>query len=152
MKILYLTLMLIVLPLLALSQEKENGNEEEKKSSLSVFIGGTTNKDATAFTIGLDYQYRINKLIGVGLVLDYATPEIKSLLLAPAAFFHLWHFEIVVAPGAEFSGDEVSFVFRTGVSYEFELNRFTISPSLLFDTERSDEVSLVYGVAFGFKL
>lgn len=144
--------MLAVLPLLVLCQEKNNDNEEEKKSSLSVFIGGTTNTDATAFTIGLDYQYRINKLIGVGLVLDYATQEIKSLLLAPAAFLHLWHFEIVVAPGAEFSGDEVSFVFRTGIGYEFELNRFTISPSLLFDTERNEKESLVYGVAFGFKL
>jgi len=90
------------------------------------------------------------KLIGVCAVLDYAAGDIGSTLIAPAAYVHLGKFEIVLAPGAEFSEEETSFVFRVGLGYEIEINRFKIVPSAIMDTERNRELSFVYGVAFGY--
>lgn len=146
MKKTLLILVIIIIPLISFGQE-EGG---ERKNSLSVFIGGTTNSEASAFTIGLDYQYRIMKLIGVGAVIDYAAGDIGSTLVAPAAYLHLRRFEIVLAPGGEFSDGETSFVFRAGLGYEIEISRFKIVPSAIMDTERNRELSFVYGVAFGY--
>ena len=135
------------------AQDGDDIKEDKKKNGLAVFVGGTSNSDATAITFGLDYQYRISKLIGVGVILDYASGDIESLLIAPAIFFHISALEIALAPGAEFSNDDTSAIMRVGLSYEFEISeKFTISPSLCFDTERNLEESIVYGVAFGFKL
>ena len=135
------------------AQEQETNRKEDKKNDLALFLGGTSNSKASAVTLGLDYQFRISNLVGVGAVLDYATGDLKSLLIAPAVFFHVSEIEIVLAPGVEFSNEEISAIFRVGLSYEFKISKkITISPSLIFDTERNLEEPIVYGVAFGFGL
>ena len=131
-------------------QEKD---EDLNRNGLSIFVGGVTNSESSAFALGIDYQYRISKIVGVGLVMDYSFGDIESLLLAPAVFLHVSALEFVVAPGMELSNDDISGIIRLGVSYEFELTeRLTLSPSLLYDTERNLEESIVYGLAIGIKL
>jgi len=152
MKVALFTLMFLLLPFALFSQDGGSKEEEDKKNGLAVFLGATSNRDATVFAIGLDYQYRINKIIGVGAVGDYASGSIESLLLGPALFLHAWHFEFTIAPTVEFSGGDVAWPVRVGVGYEFELPKsVTISPAVFFDTERNDESALVYGLAFGFE-
>ena len=132
------------------AQEKD---EDLNKNGLSIFVGGVTNSESSAFALGIDYQYRISKIVGVGLVMDYSFGDIESLLLAPAVFLHVSALEFVVAPGMELSNDDISGIIRLGISYEFDLTeRLTLSPSLLFDTERNGEESFVYGLALGIKL
>lgn len=131
-------------------QEEEEG--PEGKSDISLFLGGTTNSDATAFTIGLDYQYRLSRVFGVGAILDHAAGDISSTLVAPALFLHLKQLSFTVAPAAEFSDDGTAFVFRVGAEYEFEISKFTISPAIFYDTERGGEPALVYGLSFGIKI
>ena len=147
--LLYVTIFLLTFPSLAFAHEKEH--EEEKKNEISLFVGGSSNIDATAFAIGADYQYRIIKVIGVGAIIDVATGDIGSVMIGPAAFIHVWNFEFTVAPTAEFSDDDITAVLRLGIAYEFELPGFSISPSLNFDTERGGEETLVYGLSFGFE-
>lgn len=152
MKIAFFTLMFLALPFALFSQDEGSKEEEDKKNGLAVFLGATSNKDATVFAIGLDYQYRITKLIGVGAVADYASGSIESFLIGPALFLHAWHFEFTIAPTVEFSGGDTAFPFRFGAAYEFELPKgVSISPAVFFDTERNDESALVYGLAFGFE-
>jgi hypothetical protein len=148
----FISLILISGSLVSYAQEAA-AEEEESKNAISVFLGGTSNKDATAYTMGVDYQYRINRIVGVGALIDYAMGDIQSLLIAPAVYLHAGHFEVTVAPAAEFSGGDVSPVLRVGAGYEIKIaSGVSISPSLFFDTERNLEESLVYGLSFGFDL
>ncbi len=154
MKIFSLLLLFLLLPLFAFSQETggEEKGEEEKRSSLSVFFGGTTNSESSAFTIGADYQYRISRLFGIGALIDHATGDIQSTIIGPTLFLHVSNFEFTVAPVIENSDDEWSPVLRLGVGYEIELPVLAIVPGVFFDTERGGERSVVYGVSFVFKI
>jgi len=152
MKYRLLGLMLLTLPFALFSQEDGSKEEDEKKNQISLFLGAISNRDANAFAVGLDYQYRFNKIIGAGALVDYAGGSIESLLIGPALYLHAWHFEFTIAPTVEFSGGDVAWPIRLGVAYEFELLKgVSISPAVFFDTERNDESALVYGLAFGFE-
>jgi len=125
--------------------------EEETSNEIALFLGLTTNKDATAATFGIDYQYKLSPLAGIGLVIDHAAGDIKSTIVAPGLFLHLLSWEFTIAPGVEFVDDETKFVFRTGVEYEIKLPYFSISPAINLDFERNDEIALVYGLSFGIE-
>jgi len=125
--------------------------EDEARNEIAIFLGLTTNKDATAATFGIDYQYRLSPPVGIGLVLDHAAGDIKSTLLAPAVFLHLLSWELTLAPAVEFVDSETSFVFRAGLEYEIKLPYFSISPTINLDSERGGELSLVYGLSFGME-
>lgn len=146
-----IVLLLTFLPVHVWAQDKSD-DKEESKNELSVFIGAASNADATNMAIGIDYQYKFNKVFGLGALVDSSTPEIASLLVGPAIFLHAWHFEITLAPCAEFSGDDVVAVLRAGLAYEVELSKFSLSPSVYFDTERAGQETFVYGLSFGFDL
>ena len=129
--------------------------ESESRHSLSVFVGGTSTEHISAFTLGLDYQYRVTPVIGVGALFDHAFGEIKSTIIGAALFLHFKQWEGTIAPAAEFHGDseeEAALAFRFGLGYEIELGSWKLVPSLLFHTERGGEPALVYGVAFGVDL
>lgn len=140
----------VSVPVSLLAQEEGEKEEKEGKNEIAVFLGATTNEDATAFTYGLDYQYRISKLIGVGALVDHAAGDMKSTLVAPAFILHVRKFSFKIAPGLEFS-DETTAVLRVGAEYEIKISKIAISPAIFFDTERSEKPSLVYGLSFGFE-
>ena len=131
------------------SQEAKEAEESEGKNEIAVFLGGTSqmSDDGTsAFTLGLDYQYRVGKLIGLGFLFDHAMGDIKSTLIGPFVSFHLRKFVLITAPALEFSDGETNPTFRLGLAYEIELsNGFAILPTLNYDNERRDEISIVYG-------
>lgn len=143
---------LTILSSITYAQEKTDSDKEESKNEISIFVGGTSNSDATAFTLGVDYQHRFSKVFGFGGLVDYAMGDIQSVLVAPAVYLHAWKFEFTVAPAAEFSESDIKAVLRLGAAYEIELKKFLISPSVFFDTERNESPSWVYGLSFGFDL
>lgn len=150
-QIIFVTALLIflLLPGNIWGQEEES---PEGKSDISLFLGASSSSSDIAFTIGVDYQYRINRVFGVGGVLDHATGDFQSTLVAPALFLHVKQLSFTIAPGLEFSGEETEFVVRIGAEYEFELSRFAIVPGVFYDTERDGFPTWVYGVAFSIEL
>lgn len=126
--------------------------DEQKPHHLSVITGGShiDAREETAFTLGIDYEYRVNQLIGVGAVVEYAFGELNATTLLAVADIHLWRgLALQVGPGVEFADDEVFAVGRIGALYEIVLaNEFTISPQLHYDVS-SGEDTIVFGVAFG---
>lgn len=130
------------------ADSNKDSEGEEAKNELSLFLGATSNSDGTAFTIGLDYQYRITGLLGIGALIDHAGSDINSTLLGPAAFFHLRNWEITAAPALEFSDSETTLTYRIGLGYEIGLKAFSISPAVNIDGSRGGEFSVVYGLGF----
>lgn len=145
-------ILFVFIPAYCFSQEEKVFEDPEWKNEISLFLGGTSHSEENAFTIGLDYQYRISRIVGVGILIDYATGNLQSLLVGPILYLHASNFEFIVAPAIEFEGDETVYVTRLGVEYGFEFSRYSISPGVFFDTERNNRPALAYGVSFGFKL
>ena len=140
--------LLVVVPFNGLAQEREEDGGEGR-NELALFLGGTTNKDATAITFGLDYQYRLDPLLGIGALIDHAAGEIKSTLVGIGTFVHFQRWEITFAPAVEFTGDEINPSFRLGLKYEIKLSAFSISPAVNVDGARGGEFSVVYGLSVG---
>lgn len=122
----------------------------------SVVIAGTNIPSAneTAFTIGVDYEYRINRRWGVGFVAEQAFGEIDSTTLLAVTDIHLWGgLALQIGPGVEFVDEgeqhETFAIGRIGALYELEFgDRFTISPQLHYDIS-SGEDAIVFGFAIG---
>lgn len=121
------------------------------RNHLSVLTGGThiPHVDATAWTLGLDYEYRVNHPLGLGMVVEHAFGELDATTVLAVADIHLRRGLVLqVGPGIEFIDGHSTLVGRVGALYEFEFsNHFTISPQLHYDVSR--ENSIVFGLAAG---
>ncbi len=106
-------------------------------------------ENETGFTLGLDYEYRLNQLLGLGVVVERAKGSVDATTVLAVADIHLWKgLALQVGPGFERVGGTTFFAGRLGLLYELELpSGFTISPQFHFD--RSEKNSTVVGLAIG---
>lgn len=125
-----------------------------RKQHLSVFLGDTVllrpgESDYNAFTIGVDYEYRVNQLFGAGFVAEYATGPIDATSLLAALDVHI-HKGLVMqlGLGVEFIEGTSNELGRIGVLYEFEFGHTTLSPQFHWDVTSAED-SLVFGIAIG---
>ena len=123
---------------------------------LSLVVAASDDREETAATLGLDYEYRANALLGVGFVAEYAFEEIDATTLLAVVDIHLWRGLVIqTGPGVEFvhgGGEEDAeqeFAFRVGALYEIEQGHFPFSPQLHYDYTTGAD-SIVFGGAFGF--
>ncbi len=150
-----LATLLMALPTMSHAQIDVEYNEE-KPHHLSLVLGGThiNAADETEFTFGVDYEYRINTLIGVGAVVEHAVGDIDATTLLAVSDVHLWRgLALQIGPGVEFvdEGEETETfaIGRIGALYEIEFGEgFTISPQFHYDIS-SGEDAFVFGFAFG---
>ena len=126
--------------------------DPDEPHHLSLFTGGThlPTADETGFTIGLDYEYRLNRLIGIGAVAERAFGQIDSTTLLAVVDIHVWRgFAFQLGPGIELTGNETFALGRIGGLYEFEFGPgLTVSPQIHYDASGTED-GLVFGLAFG---
>lgn len=131
---------------------QDAASHSEKPHHLSAVIGGThiPHEDETAFTLGVDYEYRLNKTLGLGFVAEHAFGPVDSTTLLAVADIHIaGGFAIQIGPGVEFVNDESFFVARLGALYELELGEnFTIAPQLHYDFSGHDD-AIVFAIGIG---
>lgn len=125
--------------------------DQDERHHISVFAGGTdiTGESETAFTLGIDYEYRVNRLLGLGFIAERAFGDIDSTTLFAVTDIHLWRGLVTqLGVGAEISHGETYFAARIGALYEFEVGEgFTLAPQLHYDFSEDD--SLVFGISIG---
>jgi len=164
------------LPAVSVAQEHhletDAAEGEFHKNHLSLFTGGTTEstdgETTTSFSIGLDYERRLSRLVGLagGGELAFGGEERDALV---GLYFLLHATEglvLAAGPGIEFakerhdggevetqqeeSGTETKAGLRIGLLYEFEVGqRYSIAPSVYTDFFEGKEPTLVWGLAFG---
>ena len=129
---------------------------EKGPHHLSVFLGGTRlddDEDTTDFTAGIDYEYRVNRLLGIGAVVEHAFGDVDATTALVVMDIHIYKgFIVQTGPGYEWPDAEEEddrFVYRLGGLYEFEVGEFTVSPQLHIDFAEDADDALVFGVAFG---
>ena len=131
-------------------------DHRDKPHHLSLFTGATSieaSEDPDT-TIGVDYEYRVSDLVGLGGVVEHAFADNDSTTLLAVADLHLTHSLVIQSgPGVEFfsgrGADDPEFVVRTGALYEFEIGHTTVSPQVHYDWAEAED-ALIWGLAFGF--
>ena len=154
---LIMVLFVLIVPVKASAEESANGGKEkgmENRHAMELFIGNTHDDGEDGATIGLSYEYRLNQLFGIGGLAEYAGMENREWVALVPIFWHPYkEWRFVGAPGMEFDKDEddVSFIFRVGTAYEFEIHeRWSMTPEVNVDFVDRSPV-FVYGFSFGYK-
>ena len=96
---------------------KENAHHwQSTPHHLSALVGTTYTKECdNAFTLGIDYEYRLNDFLGVGFVAEYAYEDLDAYTYLLVADLHITnHFIAQIGPGLEFHGSHKMEVARLG--------------------------------------
>lgn len=133
------------------------------RHNIALFGGATTglyDGASTLPTLGFEYEYRVNNLLGVGLFTQALLGDgyTNFVLGVPVVVHPIAGFKGFAAPLLEFAKGydfttlkekwQSEFGFGIGAGYNFNFDRFVVAPSLSFDRVAKHN-SLVYGVSFG---
>jgi len=140
--------------------EQEHGDGLGHRHHASLFMGNTysTEKSDNALSIGFDYEYRITKWVGTGVMYDYTSGNINAHVAAVPLFIHpVENVRVYIGPGLEskkheehgHTSDAEEFLVRIGVMYDWHvMERYSITPT--FEVDFVDgEQSYIFGVGFG---
>ena len=134
-----------------------HGEEHHHKNHVAVFIGSTEaeehhgEKGDRDFTLGADYERRLNKWFGAGAMVDFVVEGQREYLAGPLFILHAGgHAKIFAAPCYQKvrEGDENGFVFRTGFAWDFFFGKYSVYPAIYYDFAEGQDF-LVFGVGFG---
>jgi len=138
------------------------------KNHFGVFVGGTTQKERSGFTLGADYERRFHRFIGIGVQAEHAWGSVKDTAVVFPVYFHPGG-GLRLAAGPGFSSETeteepgegeggsdatektvTDFLWRVQLLYDFELKeRVTLTPNLAIDFV-SGRQFFVYGVTLGY--
>ena len=134
-----------------------HGSEHHHKNHIAFFVGSTEaeehhgEKEDRDFTLGVDYERRLNSVVGIGGLFDWVVEGRREYLVGVPLFLHAGkHAKFQLAPCYQRireTGDN-AFVFRTGFMWDFFVGKVSLSPTVLYDlTEEQD--FLVFGLTVG---
>jgi hypothetical protein len=111
---------------------------EEGRHGLGLFLGVTAKEGDAGPSTGIDYEYRLNEMFGIGGVLELTFADFREGIAGVPIYWHAWReLKLVVAPGIEFTpplDGTGEFLLRVGGEYGFGAPRgFDIAPALYFD-------------------
>lgn len=135
----------------AVAAAEEPETEEYSRHGVALFAGVTDDDQETAFSLGLDYEYKLNRRLGIGGLLDIAFGDLRAGVLGVPIFVHpTEQLKLLGAPGFERREGENNFLVRLGGSYVFEVGRVGLAPAFFVDFVDEEEVDVVYifGLAF----
>ena len=139
---------------------EEHGEEHHHKNHFAFFIGSTEaeehhgEKGDPDFTMGVDYERRLNKWFGAGAMLDFVVEGRREYLVGPLFILHAGkNAKLFAAPcyqRVRESDDGASFAFRMGFAWDFYIRKGknTIFPAIYYDITEEQNF-LVLGVGFG---
>lgn len=154
--LLYLLLM-IVWPLSLTGQIVHEGASEgfSHHHHISLFGGYSTNyKGETGPKIGVEYEYRISKRIGIGGTLDFKGNDFRLGSFSVGGTVYPFKFPLLfaVGAGAKVTQKKWGAFLRLLGSYDFPVGEhFTLGPIVMYDlysTATKDIMS--YGLSLGY--
>lgn len=116
---------------------------------LGIFLGATgENRRDADFTVGIEYERRINESFGVGAVVERAFGDHDFWVMVIPFAYHTGAWKWYVAPGME-NKDRHSneFLVRVGLEYVFEVGKYELSPQIDVDFVDGEQV-YVMGIVF----
>lgn len=131
----------------------DDGHHEFKQHIVGVFAGFTSVDHNTEATFGLEYEYRITELVGVGAIYEHTSNAHHgdgTSIYMGLVHVHPWQeLRLSVGYGTEkihHEGAHSEDVLRFGVAYDFHVGEFGISPAFNLDRV-GGHTAKVFGVA-----
>ncbi len=126
------------------------------KNSIAVFLGATQaekedgEREDPQFTLGFDYERRLNETFGIGAVLDLVLEGHREGILAASGVMHFGEAKFLLAPGVERVRDsgDLAGVVRLGLMYSFPAGSVHLEPSLFYDVTEEGG-TWVFGLTIG---
>lgn len=119
------------------------------KHHASVFVGGTHTDHDDGFTVGLEYEYRMQPEFGIGVLGEYANLDHDVWIVGLPFVFHPYQgLRLLAMPGVELTSDHEEFLVRLGVGYDIPAGDWVITPGFNVDFVDHEE-NLIFGIAFG---
>jgi hypothetical protein len=150
---------------------RKDSKGHSSKHHIAIFEGATTSLDhtSTGYTVGIDYEYKLSKLIGAGLMGEYVAVEENEVEFGIPIFIHpLKGTRIIASPLLVIADEHIeeahghthevshepnrhsSFAYMLGIGYDFHLGNFSIDPSLNYHGGITHAIS--YGISLGLDL
>ncbi len=138
-------------------EEGEHGGHEFHRNHFAVFLGSTEaeehhgEKGDPDFTIGLDYERRLTKLVGVGVMFDWVAEGNREWLAGVFTFLHVYKgAKIQLAPSVHRVREEgdTEFLFRAAFAWDFHVGKISLSPYAAYDFTEGQDFTLL-GLAIG---
>jgi len=110
------------------------------KHTGNLFVGYTTERGGGGFTVGGQYEYRMNEKFGIGGLVDLVFADKNSVVGAAAFYWHpLPKLTVLGAPGFSWSRKD-EFITRVGAAWEFELKDggYALAPAVYVDLFAED--------------
>jgi len=141
--------MLIFNPSISAAESVEGHN---LSNEIGLFLGGTHHCDNDGFTIGIDYEHRINEVFGVGGLIEYVDGQFDAWVVGAPLYVHPYMgLRFLVAPGFVSEENDTKFLFRAGIGYQIELvKNWSITPAYNIDFVEGVEPAHVYGLSIGY--
>jgi hypothetical protein len=139
---------LLLNPAVYAAESKEGAHEENE---VGLFLGGSHHSEDNGFSIGLDYEHRINEAFGVGALVEYTTKDFDSWVVAFPVYVHPYMgLRLLAAPGFENRESENKFLVRAGIAYQIPVAKgVSLTPEYNVDFITNGEKVHVYGVSVG---
>lgn len=146
-----LTLLLSIVGIFFFATPAAWAQESGHRHAVGVFLGDTLDDGSHGFTLGLDYEYRLNRWVGLGGMMDFVFSSDRDYVVGVPVLLHATRrltFEL--AAGLERARGDSNALVRLGVMYGIPLGAVELVPSFALDFVDSDTV-YVFGAAFAWK-
>jgi hypothetical protein len=154
-----LTTIVLVAAASATRAEEAESESELKRNHAVIFAGWTEGevsevgiKQDPRFTLGLGYERRLSRLVGVGGVLEAVVDGDREALFLAPVFFHFGRAKLIAGPGAQRLRDpaETQFVARFAFEYDFAVKSIVLTPMVALDLAAGDRFTVV-GLDIGWE-
>ncbi len=115
---------------------------------LGVFLGFTDEGRLEGFALGIEYERRLNKSFGIGVLAEHTFGDLDLWVYAVPFAFHAEEWKFYVAPGIEDGEHGSESLVRIGGEYAFEVGAWEFAPQIDVDFVDGEE-TVVVGVTIG---
>jgi hypothetical protein len=130
--------------------------ETWKRHHVSLLLSSISDSDfdTTAFNGGGEYEFRFHKYFGIGVQVEGASDDFRTVATLVPIFIHPWKgLRFTFAGGAVVDDDnDHDALLRLGVGYRFNITEsITFGPEYNADLEGGTDASHLFGVRLGYQ-
>ena len=102
-------------------------------STIGIFVGDTTERRRDGFTLGIEYEYRASRRLGIGLTAEHAGGDFDTNVFVLPVALHEGPWKLYAGPGVESGEEGEEPLLRVGVEYGLRVGEYEVSPQIDLD-------------------
>ena len=102
--------------------------------------------------LGIEYEYRLNKKMGLGGTFDFTGNDFEIFSFSLGADFYLFKFPLILGAGFGLKNQDSNWkTFVRGIAiYDFHIGQFSLGPIVMYDIYFDNKNIISPGVSLGY--